>query len=311
MNQLKVRYACLHDLNNYFAIKDLLSGLTLTEQARLRENIGIYTGNQAELGTVSDITYEAFNNLRLTNALLPGKKYKITDFQTIYQSNVQVNGKFQTWGLEVNPSPVCPLIVTAVSLTQIDPKVVLTQAGKETWEVYYNPVCVILADGIKTKGSICYLKDNNGNSAPFDFKSIKIRVSESPLAPIQDLYTFSDTSSGSLIDSSSLSNTKNNIIISSKPTNVFIGDTYNNIVYDSENNVFEKGIHDAVLYWGTTNNRVKEPVRYVSGTFSNKIINRGNLILSSTISKTIHKVNSATIVSYLDPITYAYQIEEL
>jgi hypothetical protein len=30
-----------------------------------------------------------------------------------------------------------------------------------------------------------------------------------------------------------------------------------------------------------------------------------------TITKTVHKVNDATIVSYLDPITYAYQIIKL
>lgn len=311
MNPLKIRYACFHDLNNYFAIKDLLGGLTLTEQARLRENIGIYTGDQSDLGTVSEVTYEAFNNTRLTNSLIPGKKYKILDYQTIYKSNVIVANKNQTWGLEINPSPICPIIVTAISPFQIDPKVILTQAGKETWEVLYNPVCTTLPDGIKTKGIITFLKDSNGNSAPFDFKSIKIRVQNSPLGQITDLYTFSDTSSGSLIDSSTLSNTKNNIIISSEPTNVFIGDTYNNIVYDSGNNVFEKGMHDTVLYWGTTNNIVQEPVRYASGAFSNKVVAKGNLILSSTISKTIHKVNSATIISYLDPITYAYQIEQL
>ena len=35
------RYACIHDLNNYFKKKDLLGGLTDLEQEQLRKNIGI------------------------------------------------------------------------------------------------------------------------------------------------------------------------------------------------------------------------------------------------------------------------------
>ena len=35
------RYACIHDLNNYFKKKDLLGGLTELEQEQLRKNIGI------------------------------------------------------------------------------------------------------------------------------------------------------------------------------------------------------------------------------------------------------------------------------
>ena len=43
----------------------------------------------------------------------------------------------------------------------------------------------------------------------------------------------------------------------------------------------------------------------------NKTILEGDTTLSTAISKTVHKVNEATIVSFLDPITYAYQIIKL
>ena len=35
------RWACLHDLNNYFKKKDLLGGLTEPEKQKVRQNIGV------------------------------------------------------------------------------------------------------------------------------------------------------------------------------------------------------------------------------------------------------------------------------
>ena len=49
-----------------------------------------------------------------------------------------------------------------------------------------------------------------------------------------------------------------------------------------------------------------EPVTYLTGSIYFKEFETGNTVLSTSISKTIHKVNDATIVSFLDPITYAY-----
>nr|DAK03710.1 MAG TPA: hypothetical protein [Bacteriophage sp.] len=47
---------------------------------------------------------------------------------------------------------------------------------------------------------------------------------------------------------------------------------------------------------------------YTSGSIYNKIFLIGDTSLSTSITKTIQKVNEATIISFLDPITYAYQI---
>ena len=41
MDIKKNRYASILDLNNYFKIKDLLGGLTLSQQETLRKNIGV------------------------------------------------------------------------------------------------------------------------------------------------------------------------------------------------------------------------------------------------------------------------------
>lgn len=46
----------------------------------------------------------------------------------------------------------------------------------------------------------------------------------------------------------------------------------------------------------------------MEGSIYNYTIPVGDTTLSTTITKNIHKVNDATIVSFLDPITYSHQI---
>ena len=126
------RYACIHDLNNYFKKKDLLGGLTELEQEQLRKNIGIidYGGEGGECGQAKplEVTYTLLNDYISKNSLITGARYVITDFQTIYSSNVTNNsGQKVTWGTEdsTNPSPVWKLIVTAITNNRLDPRVVI------------------------------------------------------------------------------------------------------------------------------------------------------------------------------------------
>jgi len=121
------------------------------------------------------------------------------------------------------------------------------------------------------------------------------------------LYTFSNIEGGQIQDSSEFSNTKFNHIGMSCENNIFIGDTYYNIIEpECSNNIFAKGAHDCIIKWNTVNNRFNEPVCYLTGSIYHKNFETGNTVLSTSITKTIHKVNEATIVSFLDPITYAY-----
>jgi hypothetical protein len=90
---------------------------------------------------------------------------------------------------------------------------------------------------------------------------------------------------------------------------VFLGDTYYNVIEeDCVGNTFMKGCHDTVLGWNSVNNTFYEDVCYMKGSLYNKTFLIGDTSLSTSISKTIHKVNEATIISFLDPITYSYQI---
>lgn len=314
------RYACLSDLSGYFKKLDLLGGLTEPEKSQLRTNIGIlnYTGEGGQSSPV-EITYTALYDLVLHNTLVVGARYIITDFQTIYSSNVlNADNQNITWGTNINPSPIYNLVVIANTNNKLDSRAFIL--SQPTWHVEYDITKSILADGVTTKGKITYLKDSNGNSAFYDFKAVKFRRTKSQLtntnfaitANYIDLYTFSDIVNNVASENSNLATTKYNELKQDCWNNIFIGDTYNNIIEaNSTNNTFLRGCHDTTLSWNSTNNLFNEPVCYMSGSIYDKTIAIGDTSLSITITKTVNKVNDVTILSFLDPITYAYQIIKL
>ena len=320
----KQRWACLHDLNNYFKKKDLLGGLTELEQEQLRKNIGIvdYSGEGGQSKSI-EVTYAVLNDTITKKGLIVGARYIITDFQTIYTSNVVGSqGKKSTWGTStsVNPSPIQRLVVTAITNDRLDPRVVIEDAKTKNWIVEYNPTKVTLEDGVTTKGCITFLKDDNDNSAYYDFKNIRFRRTAEELmythinlgAAYGDFFTFSVIENGIIKDNSEGHNTKHNVFKDGCTNNISLGDTYNN-VFETEcvGNTFIRGCHDTTLRWSSTNNMFNEPVCYMEGSLYNHTFPIGNTDMSMTITKTVHKVNEATIVSYLDPMTYSYQIIKL
>lgn len=312
---MRDRYACVSDLSNYFKKTDLLKGLTTSEKAQLRQNIGIidYQGEGGQDSPIT-LTYAQFWDKFYNKDLITGASYAITDFQTIYTSNTYNNaGQKVTWGKDINPSQVWTLYVRALSKDQIDSRVTIKD---KDWEVEYDPTRKTLPDGTTTKGTITYLADSNGNSAYYDFKNIRWNWTVEQLSKAGHhytndlaLYTFSEIVNGEVQEASELHNTKFNTIGEGCYNNIFIGDTYYNIIGpECYNNIFAKGAHDCFIKWNTTNNRFNEPVMYLTGSIYSKEFETGNTVLSTAISKTIHKVNEATLVSFLDPITYAYQV---
>lgn len=294
------RWACMHDLNNYFKKKDLLGGLTEPEKAQLRANIGVWnSANESGETKPVEISSNSLYNLVRTKTLTPGTRYQITDFQTIYTSNVGI-----TFGIDTNPSKTWNIILVANSNEILDPRV--TIVGHEDWEVEFDITPKTLEDGTVTKGTITYLKDANGNSAYYDFKNVKFRRGT------KDYYTFSEVVKGEIKDSSELHNTKYNTLSQDCYNNVFLGDTYNNLLQQGcANNTFWKGCHNSIIGWESVDNDFREAVRYTNGTLCGKSLKTGDTTLSTIITKTIHKVNDVDIVSFLDPITYSYQIIEI
>lgn len=229
------RYSCIHDLNNYFKKKDLLGGLTDLEQEQLRKNIGIidYTGEGGQSKPL-EVTYAVLNDNIGKKSLVTGARYVITDFQTIYSSNVtNSSGQKVTWGTDssTNPSPIWKLIVTAITNNRLDPRVVIDNDKMKDWVIEYDPTKETLEDGVTTKGRITFMRDNHFNSAHYDFKNIKFRRTAEELdntnlnlgAAYGDFYTFSDLTGGVITDSSELHNTKHNELKQGCTNNIFLG----------------------------------------------------------------------------------------
>ena len=314
----KNRYACMSDLKKYFRKLDLLSGLTEFEKKQLRQNIGIieYTGEAGEI-TPIEVTYFELNDYIERNQIITGGRYIITDYQTIYNSNVIVGGKKESWGHNLSPnvSPVQQLLVTGITNNQLDSKAYII--GKD-WEIKYDATKETLEDGKTTKGKITWMKDSNGNSAFYDFKNIKFRRTREQLRnttvaitdPYLDLYTFSTIRNNNIVEDNSENELcEYNTFKENCWDNVFIGNTQNNIFEaELERNTFIKGCYNSHFLWNTYNNLFHERVAYTSGSIYNHISPIGNTNFSTTITKTIHKVNDATILSYLDPITYSHQV---
>ena len=152
------RYACLADLNGYFKKSDLLNGLSELEKSQLRTNIGIlnYTGEGGQSAPV-ELTYSSLYDLVIRKTLVTGARYIITDYQTIYSSNVlNSSSRKITWGTSdsVNPSPIYKLLVIANSNDRLDSRAMILDKVGKNWIVEYNVQREVLPDNKTTKGTI-------------------------------------------------------------------------------------------------------------------------------------------------------------
>ena len=230
------RHVCLKDLDNYLKKNGYLSGYTPVEQRQVRKNIGAMGENDLASyipkGKYIELTYDKLQELIKDKKLGIGQVYAINDFQTIYQSNVQIStGVYQSWGSTINPSKVFKIITLALTPDTLYNRVVIQSEDYPDaykWIVEYDYEQETLTDGIKTKGKITYLKDSNNNVAYYDFKNIRSRRARSQLLQLGivtdkdylDLYTFNTQD---LDEASESFNVYNNYFESGAKDNVFIG----------------------------------------------------------------------------------------
>ena len=299
------RRACIDDLRNYFKISDLLGGLTEPQKRQLRNNIGLNTDDAGNI-VAESLSYEELINKIRNKSLSAGLRYIIADYQTIYQSNHLVNGIYETWGYEGHvESQRWHLIVTAVSEDLLDRRVTIIEHPE--YIVEYDVKQITFQDGVTNKGTITYLKDPRNNSAYYDFKNVRFKRINPDYSG--NYYTFSYRVNGELQDNSETNNVHDNELKIRCWNNVFMGDTYYNILEpDSYGNTFFDGCRDCHFYWESVNNIFREPVVDLSGTVANLHIARGVDIISSAITKQAHNIDGGLIITYLDPITYSQQV---
>ena len=316
------RHVCLKDLENYLKKAEYLGGYTPVEQRQVRKNIGAI-GETDLPSYITEtkfipLTHAELVDLIKDNKLAIGQVYAITDFQTIYESNVQNNvGQYITWGLDYNPSEVYTIMTIALSANTLLNRVVIVSEkypNSYKWIVEYDYEPEVLQDGVSTKGKITYLKDTNNNVAYYDFKNVKSRRSRDQLKELGinitnnylDLYTFNTQDFN---EASETYNVYNNHLGSGSNNNVFIGnDCYNNVFEDGfRNNTFVSSCHNNQFQFDTYNNVFKYPVIYLTGSFNNlKFIN--NNYTSMDVNKQISKINRSYVISYLDSDTLTLQV---
>lgn len=298
------RHVCFKDLDNYLR-KDLyFSDLTEKEKQLIRENLGLTDDPE---GVIIKGSYMEIKQLADTRSLRMDTVYMMTDFQSIYKVGDQV------LGLTVCPSKVCTLILRPSTTGTFDPRVILIcyeDLISLKWTVEYDITQEDLGE-VGTKGKITYLKDQNNNSAFYDFKNVRFKRTQQEL----DLgpktlsegyyYTFSDGTR----DNSSSTSVKNNHLAEGC-TNIVFLDSAQNVTFegDCHNLTFFQAAANDKFYYGTRNCYFQNPIVQVRGAVHDKTLSE---LISMQCPKEFNVLNDKQVCVYLDPATETYQIAEL
>lgn len=311
------RHVCFKDLDNYIRRDNYFSDFSIAEKKLIIQNLNVLTKSefQETSGGLVEKTYEEIKVLVDTNSLNRNARYLMTDFQSIYTSNNN-----EVWGTDLlNPSETYQLLLYPISTNSFDVKVGILKDGVPLfWEVMYDFTQETLLNSVKTKGKITYLKDENNNSAYYDFKNIKFNtaitsnLSGLPYDTVLPMYTFSIINSdGTCSDNSH--NAYNNYFDQDCYENVFLGTVKNNHFYGGfKKNLFAKGCEYNRFDWNMYNNTFVEKVSNTEGSIQNSYITSTQF--DSSISKTfkmIHTLNDTEpvfVVTYLDGDTLTMQM---
>lgn len=303
------RHVCFKDLENYFR-KDLyFSDLTPEEKALVLKNLGIQSEDPS-----SKVIIDSYDNIR--NAMLLGglnlsNIYIINDFKSIYEINGEVLGNSKV------PSTEYYLILRPSSSSSFDKRVSLASKDIsnnicQQWSVEYDITREQLSDGTYTKGKITYMKDQNNNSAYYDFKNIKFKRTSQELNKGQTTYNqdqyFYTFDIGNQ-DASNTDNCKNNTLEAGVFNNVFLGKTQNNkLAADCHSNTFFNTCENNTFYYGTRNNYFINDIRQCTGAVHDKELTE---IISMSCPKSFNILNDTQVLIYLDSETQTFQIKNL
>jgi hypothetical protein len=141
--------------------------ISATAGNAITENIdGIYAAvGSGDGGGYLSVTYNELSNLISGGDLIPGKKYLITDYQTVH---------FIPGTAAINTGPIEPLIVTALTITDLEPVAYSTLHKDDI--IYYSPVNGSSYCPGSTKGFIYRRIDTVlNNDISTDFRYVKYR----------------------------------------------------------------------------------------------------------------------------------------
>ena len=299
------RHVCYKDLENYFKKDAYFSDLSDNEKALIRKNLGISEDSGQEDHNTEVIvgTHNYIKGLVDLSQLKIGSLYVINDFRSIYSIGDEV------LGLDKVPSTEYYIMLRPMSSNQFDSRVSLI--GTQ-WQVEYSIIPKQMADGTYDRGQITYLKDQNNNSAYYDFKNIRFKrtldeLNKGANTYTQDQYLYTFDNSGT--DSSQTINCKNNHLEKGAYNNVFLGLTQNNtLAADIHNNTFFKTCENNTMDYGTRNNYFLNDVRQCKGAVHDKELAE---IISMQCPKEFNILDGSQVLVYLDSQTQTYQFINL
>lgn len=311
MENFDGRHVCMSDLENYLKKDEYLDGYTEPEQLQVRMNIGAI--GREDISEILEemenlyisAPYKTIESVVKESGLKVGYRYAINDFATVYKTD-QVHISSNQY----------IIVLTAISENKFDPRVAILSKNypdSYKWIVEYDFESELI-DDVYTKGKIVYLKDNNNNSAYYDFKSVKFSRTKEELSRLGiqiddqqiDLYTFNTSD---FEEASENFNVKNNQFDRDCYNNVFIGNNSMDNIFKAGfyNNTFTNVCQNNVFGFDTQNNNFKDGVMYFNGNVANKDFIDLNYT-DNTVSKQITKSNEGYVLSYLDPDTLALQM---
>lgn len=215
MDNKLFRHVCFKDLENYFKISDYFENLTQNEKGIVKRNLGI------EDSYCKD-SHQVIKELVQNRNLIPGGIYVITDYQ------------FMDDGY---PSEQYQIVTRAANNSVLDNKVTVIKDGVAMdWDVRYN-----ILEG--QRGTITYLKDQNGNEAYYDFKSKRVYIESVG----KYLPTFSKFKNGEYVE---CSNEVYNVTIDQKSNNntfIITNECRNVLLTESNNNLFNQDIINSTI----------------------------------------------------------------
>lgn len=308
------RHVCLKDLKHYFKKDDYFGDLSKDEIALIQKNLGITTttSDDKDYNPVVIVgTYEQILNQAQTNSLKIGYVYVISDFRSIY-----LDKENNILGINNIPSEEYQIYLNPSSTGTFDKRVTLKSKSNSLsnslkWEVEYDITQETFSNGSSSKGRITYLKDENNNSAYYDFKNIRFlkklsELNKGAVSYNNDMYfyTFDD---GNGNDSSS--KCKNNHLEKGVIRTVFLGNAQN--VYidaDAHDNIFFKNVENCHLGFGFYNNFVIDNMKNCNGSVHNCTLSE---IISMSCPKKFDILNDKQVIAYLDSQTQTYQFKKL
>lgn len=252
----KFRHVCLEDLKDYLKKNDYFESFTEEEKNKIKQNLNINT-------PYFEDSFVNIKELALEKKLIPGGIYVINNYQF-----VDDNYSSKTY----------KIIMSAVNNESFDYNVLILKDKKLLdWEVKYD-----IFQGVR--GTIIYLKDENGNSAFYDFKNKKYLIDD------KYAFTFSEYKNGEYIE------------CSNKAYNVFIDKFSDNNVFIISNKIKNVNLKEC------TNNIIKQDLINCNISISNKVLE--NIpYLSEDLQVNIQKLNTDYVIEYLDKDTLTLQYQ--